>query len=833
MKNLVLLVSILISINVGSQDAFSKKDYFDYLKNNTGLRYEDASNSYPLGNQYYMFENNKSLENKYSYLDSLILKYKLTADELSLIEKNGFVVTERLQYGSFFTALDDIYNKDMPVFVTTDAILFALHASYDNILEETEMRVLHPNLLAALNLMYTKFPKLVEKYQKNDSLTQCLKDVDLYVTVALSLAKGETKTALLANQKDVTDILSNIENQKPASVFLFSNVSRDIDFSQFTPRGHYLNRIELKKYFKTMMWMGRIDMWLTSLDERYKLTDLRRTNLDAFLLNELLDLSDTRTIIDDNNSIISFLVGECDNLTPTQLKNLQIAMSIRDVADLMNDTILNRWVNTLDTTPKIQQQIMSDIMVSNPFDPKPKKLPVSFRLMGQRFVIDSYIFANLSFDRIINNGKKEMRLMPSPLDIMFAMGNNSALPLLQDDIKTYNYSLQLTALRKLIEGYDTAYWKQTLYNTWLNSLRELNEPLDSLIVPEFMTTAAWQHEKLNTQLASWAHLRHDNLLYVKQSYSGVPVCSFPYSYIEPYPELYSQIKTFSDKAQVFFKKYESAIYFDTYFTRLSRVMNQLYMLSKKELGNIPFTDEEVKYLKSMLHSGRSCDNSIIYTGWYSEIYYNYVSQGDAVIADVHTQPADSAGNMIGKVLHVGTGNVNMGIFTCRAPMPDGRLMAFAGPLMSYYETITTNFKRLTDQEWRNMIYDKKLPVRPDWVNIYLANNNGNTMSKGRELKYSYKNVRETDISSLKTSKDFVLYPNPVDNELKLVFNSTEACNTNIKISDQTGRLILTTQKSIKPGRNSISIYTSNLKSGFYILNLTNGDKELKAIFIKQ
>ena len=44
---------------------------------------------------------------------------------------------------------------------------------------------------------------------------------------------------------------------------------------------------------------------------------------------------------------------------------------------------------------------------------------------------------------------------------------------------------------------------------------------------------------MNAQLASWAELRHDTLLYAKQSYTAVPVCDFPDAYVDPYPEAWA------------------------------------------------------------------------------------------------------------------------------------------------------------------------------------------------------------------------------------------------------------------------------------------------------
>ncbi|MCB9248138.1 MAG: DUF3160 domain-containing protein [Ignavibacteriales bacterium] len=43
---------------------------------------------------------------------------------------------------------------------------------------------------------------------------------------------------------------------------------------------------------------------------------------------------------------------------------------------------------------------------------------------------------------------------------------------------------------------------------------------------------------MNSQLASWTELRHDNLLYAKQSYTGGVTCSYPFSYVEPIPAIF-------------------------------------------------------------------------------------------------------------------------------------------------------------------------------------------------------------------------------------------------------------------------------------------------------
>jgi hypothetical protein len=127
-------------------------------------------------------------------------------------------------------------------------------------------------------------------------------------------------------------------------------------------------------------------------------------------------------------------------------------------------------------------------------------------------------------------------------------------PLLKEEFDRYPYAEQMANLRYLVDQKSPEFWSESLYNVWLNSIRALNPDEEKPNQPLFMKTAAWHQEKINTQLASWSHLRHDNLLYAKQSYTGGTGCSYPYSYIEPYPEFYRRLKQYAKDAGTFFSQ---------------------------------------------------------------------------------------------------------------------------------------------------------------------------------------------------------------------------------------------------------------------------------------
>ncbi|HIC69821.1 MAG TPA: DUF3160 domain-containing protein [Candidatus Latescibacteria bacterium] len=89
-----------------------------------------------------------------AFADSIDHYYSLTGYEKLLLDRRGFVVTERVRSRSFGAAYMEIYKRDLPLFVSTDAILHALHKSYDTVLADLESAHLRTQLETALKRMH-------------------------------------------------------------------------------------------------------------------------------------------------------------------------------------------------------------------------------------------------------------------------------------------------------------------------------------------------------------------------------------------------------------------------------------------------------------------------------------------------------------------------------------------------------------------------------------------------------------------------------------------------------------------------------------------------------
>jgi hypothetical protein len=318
-------------------------------------------------------------------------------------------------------------------------------------------------------------------------------------------------------------------------------------------------------------------------------------------------------------------------------------------------------------------------------------------------------------------------MMPAGLDAMAALGNDEAVLLLEPELTKWNYSANLMACRDFINLHPKDYWKSNLYVLWLDCLRTLNADMSGhKRFPQSMKSKVWQMKQLNTQLGSWAELRHDTILYAKQSYTARPDCEYPTGYVEPYPEFYAKVKYFADEAGRLFANAEFPAIDDgagwqkelqkrhvAFFKQMSETVGTLETLAKKELAGEAFTAEEKLFIKKTVDRRGGGSGPPRYDGWYPNLFYvrEDCAEWAPVIADVHTDPESQS------CLEVAVGDAMFGIIAIDNDTDRG---VYVGPLYSYYEFRQNVEKRLTDQEWQDMIQKEKQPARPDWTKDFVA-----------------------------------------------------------------------------------------------------------------
>ncbi len=613
----------------------------------------------------------------------------LNDHELQIYGDKGLVISDRQSFANFFYGYKSIYAADLPLYITADSVLSALHRSFDDILIDLERSYLSSTLerlLAALraNLATSSISERSKQ------------DLGLLLGVAAGLLSANS-TGL---DSEMQALITKAEAASGTETLSLFGRDRMIDFSQFTPRGHYADRSTLERYFRAMMWLGRTELRLVDVREDGTRELVRREVQDVLALQELMT-PELRAQWEAIDGVVSLFAGEPDYMTLTQVQSLWDALKIESSLDLANvaDDVL---LATIDAGNFGLQRICSQLMM---VDDGNTRLPNSFAFLGQRYTVDSHVFS-----KVVYPNTAERRMMPNPLDVAFAaFGNDQAAPLLRSELDTYGYASSLAKARQLVEWHDPGYWDSSIYTLWVGALRQLSAgKYDATPLPSIARTEAWGRRLLNTQLGSWAELRHDTLLYAKQSYTGIPLCEYPDGYVDPYPGLFGRLRQLGTLVAEKLSVVLPADFMSgsgrnpiTYFETFANVAARLEAMATQELTGAPRTQADLDFINdAVVIESKSviCASIDTASGWYARLFYNDRAplEPDPTIADVHTQPADAAGNLVGKVLHVATGSPRLmvvSVDSCDGPR------AYAGVVSAYFEQTTNDFVRKTDEQW--------------------------------------------------------------------------------------------------------------------------------------
>ena len=625
---------------------------------------------------------------------------------LARVLEKGIAVFSGESYPNFYSAFDIIHTKDLPVIFTTDAMLQTIYRSYDNILLQLETARFKPQLEKILrsSLAYLK-----SRYAASDHVN----DVATYFETALKLLNPSFQTS----QSDVSAIITAISAEQMSGIRLFGRM-KTVDFSQFKPRGHYTSTGELQNYFRAMMWLSRADLAFEiggSPEE-----DLSRMKKGALVTWDCVVNSGTLPEWLELNRIIEYMVGTGDGLTVRGMGNLVHDMGVVDMTEFVAAFDENKFDSAVVAGSYGVQMILSEY---KEYDGMTDELALSriFNFMPQRFIVDSYALSQLVFPLT-------PALLPSSLDIAFLLGDNTALEDRTDMQSTVPGVLG--SLRDLFDGISPAGWQSNMYTSWMNFLRQLSGAERNKKVAPVFRTLTWAKKMRNTQLTSWAQLRHNTILYAKQSYTGSITCSHPKAYVEPYPDFFKAVAVYAGKGETLFGDIDAQV--AGFFKDVADISTRLSGIAQLTAQGGEPTAEQVEWLRSIVSShsvGGSGYNTgyKIYDGWYFDLVYDnepeHKSDGwvsFTTIADVHTKPADERGPAL--VLHAATGYVNL--MTVAVEI-DSCITLFVGPVGSYYDVVTSSEspRRLNDEEWEGELTAKlegrtSIATKPAWTEIY-------------------------------------------------------------------------------------------------------------------
>lgn len=620
---------------------------------------------------------------------------QITPGQEQLLSQNGFVVLRDNKYGSLSDFYDDAYNSSMPLMITTDAVLSTFHVLFDEILKQIEMNEFIGKLNTTLNTLLT----LAQNEAQSNMGTPLENPTRLnlmYLEVAHALMQPSFVPTTTEAQQEL-QLVSNHNSVAYSPIFGYLE-----DYTQYVPRGHYTENEQLKAYFKTMMWFGTM---------RFDLASATATRAAVLLTWMVTRNESIYSVWQRIYNVTEFFVGSSDDLTFEDYSAVLNQRGITSPEQILSDN--NIAGISQDLSNMNQAKILGTIAVANPDISQEEQLSealngtAGLRFMGQRFIPDSYMLQQLVYPQVGNNYIP--RLMPKGLDVPSVLGSNLAQQILNQTEAAYeNYTKQIEELRTEFSSVDTANWTQNLYWSWLYMANTtLSEIPSETKYPTFMKTPAWSYEKLQTFEGTWTELRHDTILYAKQSYTLVPTIVIEpivpppsTAYVEPYPETYREIIGLINMTINGLTSY--GLLSSQMNTSLASFMNisELFLnASTIELGGKALDD-------SMQQQVRTAARQIsTITSFASQQVQNA-----AIVADVHTDPTS------GNVLEEALGNFSVAVVIYADA--NGKLYATAGPVYNYYEFTQPMSNRLADETWRAMMTAGQTPPAPDWTSNF-------------------------------------------------------------------------------------------------------------------
>ncbi|HMU37400.1 MAG TPA: DUF3160 domain-containing protein [Pseudomonadota bacterium] len=639
------------------------------------------------------------------HLDQVERRFALRPSERELLYKNGFVVVERVNFPSFGHALHEMYQSELPLFVSLDALLYAVYASNDNLIADVEDALLAPTLARVLSSLRRKLPTFA-----SELLPETQHDLEVYLRVAEKLLKTGPKTGSIAAENEADAMVQTLLKKNGlVEVSLFGR-PRIVDVSQYTPRGHYAGKPEREALFQTVMWLSRLELNLVSRSSRSSapgnVPDKRETAREARLAWALASLCEHSGVLDDLatlEKLWTVLAGRREDVSVQDLLTLAKTAQLTQLKDLRDPQAVE----------KLQHAIGSGFARTVPLHympPGTKELPVIATLLGPRIVADAQALKPVVHD------ETPEKYGVAFAEVAFGLGHDRALQYLSSELKKHpGLRGKLNASRSLFAWQGPKGMQTDLYATWFAALRGLSSPLRGT-TPSFMGTEAYTDFRLNSAAAGYAQIKHNYVLSVGQPYffGG---CEIPDGFVEPNSDVIRSLREYARRGELAFHDLDAKNTWKalSYFRDLGKQLDVLSVIVEDELEGKPLSAEEKRYLSMVVEMRPGTTGEPpTYTGWYFDLLRRRSSEGLSsakLIADYYTSTE------LQEVSYVGTNDVVLGLFVVDTGGPP---RVVAGPVLAAYEThhsLQATPSRLSDETAAQLPSQSRLAP---WSQSYTA-----------------------------------------------------------------------------------------------------------------
>lgn len=601
--------------------------------------------------------------------------FNVDTTEIHTLEKNGFIITPPSKE-NFWSLYEENRYQKVPSFVTTDAFLHVVNLYYQFVMNSIETESLLPALDSLCYTFYTIASK-DSKESADSTIREQAMFARFYYGVACKLLnRSEIIFDKKYSQAAETYYSSAMEATTPDDK---DTVFDDkIPFNLFKPRGNYNSSEAMRRYFRAVSWLGLVP---------FKLNDDEQFGRVQYLISLITKHKEIEELYTTYASAVTFLVGKSDNPSLFDIAKL----TYTDRAGLLRE-IAKGSGNRINEVGKLADTDIELYTLPKSYTPDAEAMTKVIHLVEG----------------------PTRRGFPRGLDILAGKGIQSAENLLldyyheQDTWPEYKDNLQRT--KTIFEDNDKR--SDNAYSYWLRMIATLFARNEKY--PLLMQKPTWDYKSLNAGLASYAQLKHNTVLYAEQPQAAegggddeeyeMPAPSLQVGYVEPNLAFWESAGKFVKKLGQLSTERDSS---------LIQLIEFVTHISKKELSGGEITAKEYDDINSIGTSLEDIENSLKSVN--EDMTKPSEDSNDGVVQlanDNSLLTVTDIYTLNGTCVELGVGEVRK-IYVI-VPI-NGYPYLCRGGVFSYYEFTHDAQNRLTDQEWRKMIEEKKLPELQPWL----------------------------------------------------------------------------------------------------------------------